>query len=237
MSSQHGPSTDSTTDTTDGQLNNLEHTATGARADTETGAPAHVVNHNVIDTNQNAPQQNNDNSEDNKPTESAVLSESYIKNNMENKINVGCVKWFNIKVGYGFVTINHDEHSYDLFVHHSAIKTNVEIYRYLVQGEYVQFEWGKTSNKNYKFQAINVSGINAGKLMCETRNESRQNHFSHDRTANGKDRDRERNKGHSAPSAKAGDASSSQWTVVKRSKSSGGAKGRGGGKPHPQETE
>ena len=103
------------------------------------------------------------------------LTDDYISEHMENKINIGCVKWFNIKVGYGFITISDKEHEYDLFVHHSAINTQVEIYRYLVQGEYVHFEWNRTNNQKYMFQAVNVSGINGGKLMCETRNESRQN--------------------------------------------------------------
>lgn len=231
-------------DVIDGELN-IEHVAS---TPDETSSP--VVNHNVIDTYQNVVQHNcntccEDEDKQTKGATARSLSDAYIEENMENKINVGCVKWFNIKVGYGFITINNAEHSYDLFVHHSAVKTNVEIYRYLVQGEYVQFEWGKTSNKNYKFQAINVSGINAGKLMCETRNESKQNHFSHDRNAYGKDRDKERNR-ESATLAKGNNrngngngnrnAEPGQWTVVTRGRSSGRMKGRGGGKSRAQET-
>lgn len=126
------------------------------------------------------------------------LTDDYISEHMENRIKIGCVKWFNIKVGYGFITISDKEREYDLFVHHSAINTQVEIYRYLVQGEYVHFEWNRTNNQKYMFQAVNVSGINGGKLMCETRNESRQNSSSlrlNNRVRNGVSHNNDRTNG------------------------------------------
>ena len=88
---------------------------------------------------------------------------------------VGRVKWFNSSSGFGFITLT-DESSganngTDIFVHHSSIKVLNEQYRYLVQGEYVEFSLAPTTQGPHQFQAINVSGIKGGKLMCETRRE------------------------------------------------------------------
>ena len=83
---------------------------------------------------------------------------------------MGRVKWFNNKDGYGFITCTNDTTS-DIFAHHSAIKIDNQ-YKYLVQGEYVEFELVSTqNNSSHKFQASNICGINSGKLMCETRND------------------------------------------------------------------
>ena len=89
--------------------------------------------------------------------------------------STGRVKWFNNKAGYGFITITDGEKSgTDIFVHHSVINVENQQYKYLVQGEYVQFNIIPTNGGNHEFQASNVSGINAGKLMCETRFEFKQ---------------------------------------------------------------
>ena len=88
----------------------------------------------------------------------------------------GRVKWFNNRAGYGFITVSTGEHEgSDVFVHHSAICVGHEQYRYLVQGEYVNFELCKVDDENHNWQAGSVKGINGGKLMCETRLESREN--------------------------------------------------------------
>lgn len=91
----------------------------------------------------------------------------------------GRVKWFNNKTGFGFITALGDSEGVkegsDVFVHHSTIKVVQEQYRYLVQGEYVEFVLSKiadASNK-HEFQAADVSGVKGGKLICETRWESR----------------------------------------------------------------
>ena len=88
--------------------------------------------------------------------------------------HMGRVKWFNNKAGYGFITATRDGAETDIFVHHSNVMVVNEQYKYLVQGEYVEFIIISTEEGPHKFKASEVSGINGGKLMCETRNEFRQ---------------------------------------------------------------
>ena len=87
---------------------------------------------------------------------------------------LGRVKWFNNKAGYGFLTANQDGTETDIFVHHSDVMVANEQYKYLVQGEYVEFVINQTNEGPHKFKAAEITGIKGGKLMCETRNEFRQ---------------------------------------------------------------
>ena len=93
----------------------------------------------------------------------------------------GRVKWFNNKAGYGFITVvstpsdSSIEKNSDVFAHHSSIQVSEEQYRYLVQGEYVQFGVSTIEDSNHKYQANTISGISGGQLLCETRNEIRAN--------------------------------------------------------------
>lgn len=99
----------------------------------------------------------------------------------DNKL-AGCVKWFNMKTGFGFLTVVKSVSGSELkvgseiFVHHSNVKVSEEQYRFLVQGEYVEFDVSNVANGQHSCQAVDVTGMFGGKLMCETRNEARQQH-------------------------------------------------------------
>jgi len=96
--------------------------------------------------------------------------------NTSETVYQGRVKWFNNKAGYGFVTVidgDKDMVGTDVFTHHTAIHVAVEQYKYLVQGEYVEFTiTGVDSDKGHKHHASHVKGMKGGKLLCETRRES-----------------------------------------------------------------
>ena len=77
--------------------------------------------------------------------------------------NTASVKWFNAKVGYGFLT-DLDTND-DVFVHHSGISTPNDVYRTLQTGEYVQYDVSH-DNKG-KNVAVNVTGIRGGMLLCQ----------------------------------------------------------------------
>jgi len=82
----------------------------------------------------------------------------------------GRVKWFNNKAGYGFINVTDGARSgTDVFVHHSAINVDSQQYKYLVQGEYVEFDLNRVESDKHEWQASQVAGIRGGKLMCETR--------------------------------------------------------------------
>lgn len=91
----------------------------------------------------------------------------------------GCVKWFNNKAGYGFITVNSGfivgnstiVEGMDIFVHHSSIQVKNQQYKYLVQGEYVEFSAVPTNGGEHAVQTAEVTGIKMGKLMCETRHD------------------------------------------------------------------
>ncbi len=87
----------------------------------------------------------------------------------------GRVKWFNNKSGFGFITAcDGDLKDKDIFVHWSAIKVENSQYKYLVQGEYVEFNIVKSEKGEHEYNAINVSGVKGGNLMCETRRLNRE---------------------------------------------------------------
>ena len=97
--------------------------------------------------------------------------------------SVAPVKWFNSKAGYGFLSVNDNQCGCtDVFVHHSGILVNNEQYKYLVQGEYVEYRLEKTEGGKHEYQAVDISGINKGKLMCETRREFKQTRSTYQET-------------------------------------------------------
>ena len=89
----------------------------------------------------------------------------------------GRVKWFNNKTGFGFISVVGGDDQFkdasEIFVHHSAVTVSQEQYRYLVEGEYVEFVVVSTDSGTHKFQAGDVRGVKGGKLFCETRHEHR----------------------------------------------------------------
>jgi cold shock CspA family protein len=107
-------------------------------------------------------------------------------NSKSSVIYTGRVKWFNNKAGYGFISITDTAKAVtgvdapdvvksgtDIFVHYSKISLANSQYSYLIQGEYVQFQLEFFETGVHTIQASNVTGINGGKLMCETRREFR----------------------------------------------------------------
>ena len=86
---------------------------------------------------------------------------------------IGQVKWFNMKAGYGFINVRTGEHTgKDIFVHYTSVKVVNPQYRYLIAGEYVQFNVDTPTDGKHEFHAVNVSGIENGPLMCEARRDA-----------------------------------------------------------------
>ena len=78
---------------------------------------------------------------------------------------VGCCKWFNKKLGYGFITVYSGEHKgSNIFVHHSGIKPLNSNFKTLKRGEYVSFN---IINGVNGIQAFDVKGVYGGPLMCD----------------------------------------------------------------------
>lgn len=77
----------------------------------------------------------------------------------------GQCKWFNDKLGFGFITIcEGNDKGRDIFVHHSGIKPLNSNYRTLKKGEYINFNVVDGLNG---LQAVDVTGIQGGPLMCD----------------------------------------------------------------------
>ncbi len=86
---------------------------------------------------------------------------------------VGQVKWFNNRLGYGFITIisECERRNEDIFVHQQHITPQTSDYRSLQQGEYVSFLLGKADTEGesskHSTQAVSVTGVFGGTLMCD----------------------------------------------------------------------
>lgn len=88
---------------------------------------------------------------------------------------IGNVKWFNNKAGFGFITMGENTDSpKDVFAHYSNINVKNSQYKYLVQGEYVEFDLSPTTEGEHAFQATNITGIQGGATLCERRRMSRE---------------------------------------------------------------
>lgn len=103
-----------------------------------------------------------------------------IENQVLNNVNLtmleglhtGQVKWFNRRRGYGFIKIirsdNTEDNTYvgkDVFVHQSHITPKQSTYRTLEDNEYVEF--GLSLDEKNTTQAVNVTGIMNGTLICD----------------------------------------------------------------------
>ena len=97
------------------------------------------------------------------PTTPVVLDEK--KDTPPYGDSVGQVKWFNSKLGYGFITFSSgDNKGKDIFVHHRGVKPLNSGYHTLTPGEYVAFNVVTGQNG---LQAEDVTGICGGPLMCD----------------------------------------------------------------------
>lgn len=109
----------------------------------------------------------------------------------------GTVKWFNNKAGFGFITVCEEGEfkDKDIFVHYSSIRVSNSQYKYLVQGEYVDFTLVKANSDTHEFQAMNVSGVKGGPIMCEIRRSLTPSAVGGDSRAlfNGEDRPHRKN--------------------------------------------
>ena len=77
----------------------------------------------------------------------------------------GQVKWFSDRLGFGFATVClGPDTGKDIFVHHTGIRPHSSNYRTLRKGEYVNFN---LTNGHNGPQAVDVTGIGGGTLMCD----------------------------------------------------------------------
>ena len=78
--------------------------------------------------------------------------------------SLGQVKWFDNKLGYGFITVlNNDHIGKDVFVHQTNVHPSESEYRTLSKGEYVSLN----VSTDEKVQALNVTGVLGGTLRCD----------------------------------------------------------------------
>lgn len=78
--------------------------------------------------------------------------------------HLGRVKWFNSRLGYGFITVTMGDEEMDIFIHQSNVRPNVSKYRTLREGEYVSLNVSESQDTR---QAIDVTGVNGGPLNCD----------------------------------------------------------------------
>lgn len=113
--------------------------------------------------------------ENSQETFESKVENSVTKQQENTDTYIGQVKWFNNRLGYGFITImtpgEHDQE--DIFVHQQHINPQSSDYRSLQQGEYVSFKLGAadgdtdSQGDGYTNQAINVTGVFGGSLLCD----------------------------------------------------------------------
>lgn len=87
------------------------------------------------------------------------------------EVFTGCVKWFNA-AGFGFIkVVSSNLFGKDVYVHYTALGGDGSYRRKLFVGEYVEFyleDTPATDKREASVQAVEVVGVFAGNLMCET---------------------------------------------------------------------
>lgn len=111
-----------------------------------------------------------------------MASSNEVLSNEETKV-MCVVKWFNSRKGYGFITNLEDNNDY--FAHQSQLQPSENCFKTLYTGEYIECNIKK---ENDKFQAINITGIRGGKLMCEHRIKNEYNSYPSNNYSNNFDR-------------------------------------------------
>lgn len=102
--------------------------------------------------------------------------------------HTGQVKWFNRRRGYGFIKILKSEESdedfigKDVFVHQSHITPKQSTYRSLEENEYVEFALSLDDRNTT--QAVNVTGIMNGSLLCDAHAEKQKYNQEKENTNN-----------------------------------------------------
>lgn len=79
----------------------------------------------------------------------------------------GCVKWFDSRKGYGFVTCMDRDTEYsdkDIFIHYSSISVDGH-YKKVFPGEYISFN--VDTNEDKQNVTKNVRGVMDGPLLVE----------------------------------------------------------------------
>tara|TARA_B110000967_G_C18649106_1_gene442424 strand:+ start:113 stop:475 length:363 start_codon:yes stop_codon:yes gene_type:complete len=77
---------------------------------------------------------------------------------------LGQVKWFDNKLGYGFVTVLTNKHKdTDIFAHQTNVFPLETEYRTLSKGEYISLN----VSEDDKVQAMNITGVLGGSLRCD----------------------------------------------------------------------
>ena len=92
--------------------------------------------------------------------------------------HIGQVKWFNNKIGYGFITVLNEKDEKDVFVHHMNICPLESNYRTLRTGEYVEFILEQNCDGEHKEQATQVTGIYGNELLCDFMHRNNNNRKS-----------------------------------------------------------
>jgi CspA family cold shock protein len=78
---------------------------------------------------------------------------------------IGCCRWFNKRLGYGFITVySGPNKGVNIFTHHTGIQPLNSNFKTLKKGEYVSFDVIDGKNGT---QAVGVKGILGGPLMCD----------------------------------------------------------------------